>query len=184
MKKRRGALLTFLFCACVGLGVGYAALTDSFVINGEVGANIDNENLVCVFDGEETVSRDRVSTVDGTYCRWATDNAALGIDGKTTCELKIGGLTTKGNKATAMLIVENRSIDDPSLTAKLSTPNVTHSLNEELFGITVHWENDVATPTIAPGGYATLHVEVELLTTPTEAVTATDFLVTFTATTL
>ena len=36
MKKRRLAIVAFLLCACVGLGIGYAALSDSLTINGDV----------------------------------------------------------------------------------------------------------------------------------------------------
>ena len=182
MKKRRGALLTFLFCACVGLGVGYAALTDSFSIHGDIGANKDNENLVCVFDGE-TANSTIVSTVDGTHCQWATENGASAIDGRTDCELKFTGLTTKDQVASAKLVVENRSIEDASLTATLSAPDVVHHLDPSVFQVTVKWEGDEANPVIAPRAYATLSIEVKMLTTPTTAIDASAFSVSFTATT-
>ena len=36
MKKRRLAIVAFLLCACVGLGIGYAALSDTLTINGDI----------------------------------------------------------------------------------------------------------------------------------------------------
>ena len=181
MKKRNTAIATFLLLAAVSLGVGYAALSDSFSIHGDVGANKDNENLKCVLDGE-TAKSSIISTVDGTYCQWATTEGAAAIDGRTDCELKFANLTTKGQAATANLVVENRSINDASLTATLSAPTVTHSLAASIFEVSVAWEGGV-TPTIAPGEYAILNISVSLKTTPTNAIDSSALNISFTATT-
>ena len=181
MKKRNTAIATFLLLAAVSLGVGYAALTDSFSIHGDVGANKDNENLKCVLDGETEESA-VISTVDGTYCQWATTTGAAAIDGRTDCELKFVNLTTMGNEAWAKLVVENRSIDDDSLIATLSAPTVTHSLEASIFEVSVAWEGG-ATPIIAPGEHAILNISVKLKTTPTDAIDASALTISFTAAT-
>ena len=186
MKKRNTAIATFLLLAAVSLGVGYAALTDSFNIHGDVGANKDNENLVCVLDGE-TANSSVVSTVDGTYCQWATSEGAAAIDGRTDCELKFVSLTTKGQTATADLVVENRSINDNSLIATLSAPAVTHNLDTNVFDVSVAWDWTVTaenpTPVIKPNEHAVLKISVSLKTTPTNAIDASSLTISFTATT-
>lgn len=182
MKKRNTAIATFLLLAAVSLGVGYSALTDSFSIHGDVGANKDNENLVCVLDGE-TSNSTVISTVDETFCQWATPTGAAAIDGRTDCELKFVNLTTMGDTAWAKLVVENRSIEDDALTATLSVPTVTHSLEASIFEVSVAWEGGVDNPVIAPGEYAVLNISVSLKTTPTNAIDSTALNISFTATT-
>ena len=181
MKKRNTAIATFLLLAAVSLGVGYAALTDSFSIHGDVGANKNNENLKCVLDGE-TEESTVISTVDGVFCQWATTTGAAAIDGRTDCELKFVNLTTMNDTAWAKLVVENRSIDDDSLTATLSAPTVTHSLAASIFEVSVAWEGG-ANPTIAPREHAILNISVKLKTTPTNAIDSSALTISFTATT-
>ena len=181
MKKRNTVIATFLLLAAVSLGVGYAALTDSFNIHGDVGANKNNENLKCVLDGE-TEESTVISTVDGVFCQWATTTGAAAIDGRTDCELKFVNLTTMNDTAWAKLVVENRSIDDDSLTATLSAPTVTHSLAASIFEVSVAWEGG-ANPTIAPGEHAILNISVKLKTTPTNAIDSSALTISFTATT-
>ena len=181
MKQKRIIIALFLCFAFLGLGIGYAALTDTLKVSGDLGANINNDNLVIVFDGE-TENSDVVSTVDGVHCNFATTAGAAGIDGRTTIELTVSGLTTKGDQATATLIVENRSIEDESLTATLSDPSVNYGdLDQELFEITAEWVEDDLT--IASGEYKTINITITLKTTPTASVDAKAFEVTFTAVT-
>ena len=181
MKQKRIVIALFLCFAFLGLGIGYAALTDTLKVSGDLGANVNNDNLVVVFDGETTNSS-VVSSVDGTYCKFATDAGVAGIDGRTTIELVVSGLTTMGDTATATLIVENRSIDDDALTATLSAPTINYGeLDQEMFKITAEWvEDDLS---IASGEYKTIIISITLLTTPTASVDAKSFEVTFTAVT-
>ena len=191
MKKRRTAVCAFLLAACATLGMGYAALTDSFTVYGDLGANINNENLVVVFDGETTNTTD-VSSVDGVYCNFATNVGA--IDGRTSVELVVGGLTTKGQIATAQLRVENRSTAalgnelDAVLTEE---PSVNYgTIDDDMFTITATWADKTADglllkPITNVGSgtpdYNVLNVVVTLNSTPTQSVTASRFEITFTA---
>ena len=59
MKKRNLLVSGFFLLAGLTLGVGYAALTDGFVVFGDVGASADQNNLQVVFTDYET---------DGTRC--------------------------------------------------------------------------------------------------------------------
>jgi hypothetical protein len=183
MKKRNTAIATFLLFAAISLGVGYAALTDSFTVQGELGANVNNDNLVVVFDGE-TQNTSEVSSVDETYCNFATPAGAAAIDGKNICELTYSGLTTAGQVANATLRVENRSTNyvGTELDATLSSPTVDYGqVDQQLFKITATWENSDLT--LAPGESNNLLVIVELLKTTTTSVTAKDFSIKFSATT-
>lgn len=189
MKKRRIVVLAFLLFAALSLGIGYAALTDSFTVTGDLGANVDNSNLVVVFDGE-TTSTPEVSTVDGTHCNFATANGASGLDGKTVAELTISGLTTKDDTAWAKLVVVNRSEKalGTELDATLSDPTVNYKdLDKTMFEITATWKTiDEQEPTdkiLAKGEAMIVYIEIKLLKTPTTSVTAKSFEVTFTATT-
>ena len=184
MKKRNTAIATFLLFAAISLGVGYAALTDSFTVQGELGANVNNDNLVVVFDGE-TANTSEISVVDGVYCNFATPAGAASIDGKNICELSYSNLTTAGQVATATLRVENRSTNyvGTELDATLSTPTVDYGeVDQSLFEITATWENS-ADVVLAPGESNNLLVNVRLLKTTTASVTSKDFTVKFSATT-
>ena len=173
MKNRRLSIFVFLMIAIATLGIGYAALSDSFTIYGDLGANMDNSNLVVVFDGAD-------STTDGTY---ATIDG--NIDGLTSAEITFSHMTTKDQVATAKLVVENRSTNyaGSELDATLSTPVVTKTdINSSVFEISAVWEN----PTdlvIAPGESNAIIITVKLLKTPTASIDAKSFSVTFTATT-
>ena len=189
MKKRRIVVLAFLLFACLSLGIGYAALTDSFTVTGDLGANVDNSNLVVVFDGE-TESTTEVSTVDGTHCNFATANGASGLDGKTVAELTISGLTTKGDQAWAKLVVVNRSTAAKAdeLNATLSAPTVNYKdLDQGMFEITATWQTTTGTTpddqVLEINEAMVVYILIELLETPTNSVTAKSFEVTFTATT-
>lgn len=189
MKKRRIVVLAFLLFAALSLGIGYAALTDSFTVTGDLGANVDNSNLIVVFDGE-TTNTTEVSTVDGTHCNFATANGASGLDGKTVAELTISGLTTKGDQAWAKLVVVNRSTaaKDDELDATLSVPAVNYKeLDQNMFKITATWEKiggGAPDDQILQVNEAMIvHILIELQETPTSSVTAKSFEVSFTATT-
>ena len=195
MKNRRTSVAAFLLLSSLALGVGYAALSDSFTVTGDLGANVDNNNLVVVYDGE-TANSAQISSVDGVYCNFATASGVSAIDGRTTAELNFQGLNTSGNKAWAKLVVENRSVKavGNELDATLSDPVVNYkSIDQTMFKITATWESDdrvleaartdQSTGTPIAAGYNTIYVEVELLKTPTSSVTASQFEVTFTAST-
>lgn len=170
MKNRRLSIFVFLMIAMATLGIGYAALSDSFTIYGDLGANVDNSNLVVVFDSD--------STADGTYA-----NIDGNIDGLTSAEITFSNMTTKGQVATANLVVENRSTNGGAeLTATLSDPVVTATgIDATVFKITAAWANNDLT--IAPTESNTIVITVELLKTPTASIDAKSFSVTFTATT-
>ncbi len=187
MKKRRTALLAFLLTAGVTMGIGFAALSDSFTINGELGANIDNNNLIVCFDGESAVTTEISETI--AYCSFATDAGAAAIDGKTTCELNFTGLTTKGDTAHADLRVENRSTQFASneLDALLTEPSIDYkTVDKKIFEITAYWKQDnlKLEPMSKEGAVNfsnVICVQVKLLVTPTASVTSTAFAISFQA---
>lgn len=196
MKKRRISIAAFLAFATVSLGVGYAALTDSFTIYGDLGANIDNENLVVEFTSIETDG----STTDGSrngkddgYC------ALSGSLGATSAELSFHNLDTKGSIAWADLTVTNNSSGavGSELDAQLSNITIDFkTLDREMFDITATWEDaedtilsaartekdDQDNDVVIDAESNVIKVKVELLRTPTSSIPASKFVVTFTAT--
>ena len=189
MKKRRTALFAFLLTAAVSLGIGFAALSDSFTIYGDLGANVDNNNLIVCFDGTVTEDSPAISRVDEVRCFFATENKAAAIDGKTACELTFNGLDTKDEVAEAWLVVENRSTmaAGDELDAKLPDElDVKYrDVSQEIFDISATWDlSDGADLTLKPGESIVVNIKVTLKVTPTTYIDASSFEISFTATTI
>ena len=93
MKKRRFAIVAFLLCACICLGVGYAALTDTLTINGDITVKPHSADFVVKFT--------EVKFTDKTTTAIQTD--------ETVANFSSTQLTAAGDTATAILEVTNES---------------------------------------------------------------------------
>ena len=159
MKRRRGLIAVLIVCVAAVLGIGYAALSDTLIINGTSNATPSDANFVVVFDTEAQNTVEHCTVTEVT---------------ETTAKMTVTGadLTKTGDSATATLTIDNNS---PELGASLAA-SVTNT-NEEYFTVTY----DFAQDSIAASGTTTITVTVELVKTPIENVTGT-FTVTITAT--
>lgn len=98
MKNRRNIIVAFLLCACLIVGVGYAALTDTLMINGNVTVKHENANNVfdgCViFDNTITNGDNQIDTIE-----YSAD--------ADTATVSVNSLTVEGSKATFTLKIIN-----------------------------------------------------------------------------
>ena len=121
MKKRKNIIFAFLLFASLTLGVGYAALSESLDVWGNLGTNIDNTNLIMEYTE---------ANVDGTYCTQAD------ISSKTSAKLTFGSMTKVNQLAWVVLKVQNNSSNVSGvkeLTAKLHNIKVTLTDSQEKF---------------------------------------------------
>lgn len=110
MKKRKNAVLAFLLCAAIGLGVGYAAVTKDLTINGTIGATPNDDAFTVVFTGD-VVETDTINKLEAS----ATEDGVVG-------SFQASGLNTIGETVSAKYTVENQSTDyKASLSAKIYT---------------------------------------------------------------
>ena len=174
MKKRRLVIVAFLLIAAIALGVGYATLSTTLVIDGVAAIKTD---------GAKTEYDEDVYFKSGTANATGIDGVTIPTGGKTAT-VTIDSLKLEGNTATFTFVVESTSqfetrvaIDDikvANVTANPSTTGlVTTATANDWLDITAEWSDD----TIAPGNVTpattTLTLTVRLKQTPTEAVNRT-----------
>ena len=189
MKKRKNIIFAFLLFASLTLGVGYAALSESLDVWGNLGTNIDNTNLVMEYTE---------ANVDGTYCTQAD------IAAKTSAKLTFGSMTKVNQLAWVVLKVQNNSSNVSGveeLTAKLHNINVVLTESQDDFftvetkfasayagkaddGTANYTEWGAGDVILAPAESCYFYVGIKLKQTPTNALTAERFEVTFQATTV
>ncbi len=95
MKKRRLAIVAFLLCACMVIGIGYAAVSRELYVVGTV--NVANSSLNVVFSGatnDTSTLCTEARVVDDTHVRMTT-----------------GVMNEIGQKATATFIITNNMTD-------------------------------------------------------------------------
>lgn len=174
MKKQNKIVIGTIFAIILLMGIGYAGVTNvNLTINGNVLATADQTNFKVQFTGATptTESTNPKATVD-----------AKATAGSTQATVDISGLTTKDDSASAILEIENASID-----INASSVNVTVGANteEEYFTVTaVMCKADgepVTDYAVAHGEKTYVKVTAKLNKTPLEDI-GTKISVTVTAT--
>ena len=128
MKNRRNIIVAFLLCACLIVGVGYAALTDTLRIDGT--ATVKHENANNVFDG--------CVVFDTTITNGANqlDTIQYGTDADTA-NVTVNSLTVDGSTAVFTLKIKNNYQEAIYVTP---TIDATSSLYDPtLIGISSNW---------------------------------------------
>ncbi|MBQ2711799.1 MAG: hypothetical protein IJF71_00320 [Clostridia bacterium] len=172
MKKRRFAIVAFLLCACICLGVGYAALTDTLTINGDITVKPHNADFVVEFT--EVKSSDKTTT-------------AIQTD-KTVANFSSTQLSAAGDTATAILEVQNKSTGYKAQMADFGYATST-PLTETYFTYKVEYVEEtgvgvysvIAAPLLGVNETCLVRVTVTLVTQPVEEI-AYKFTLTATAT--
>lgn len=171
MKKRNTTIFAFLLLAAVGMGVGYAALTDNLSIGGKVDVNTDqamkdwNDDVRFTnmeFDSTHTANKAAVASVSYE-------------DEDDTAVLNVTGLDSKGDVIDITFTVGNANTN---YNAQIAEVTAMSNDNEANFTITASIIDSVAEKN---NGTATIKVSIELLVQPTETLTA-NFSVSYTAT--
>lgn len=132
MKKRNTTIFAFLLLAAVGMGVGYAAFSQEFDVNGTL--NIKTSQA------EEEFKEEIIFTAASAVVTKANNEAAAADattttieDGKHTVTWTINDLQAKGDKCVGTFTVTNNS----DLAAKIEAFANTNN-NADLFSVTVN----------------------------------------------
>ena len=167
MKNRRNIIVAFLLCACLIIGVGYAALTDILYITGS--ADVNQSAAEKAFDEDVHFSA-AVANEEG-------NTASVNSDNNDKASFSAKTLQGKGDKVTFTFTIVNEGDVDASVTPTLNA--TLGNTNPDYFTVTSDW--DGATKVLTAGGSLTYTVTVELIKTPTETIGAS-FLIELTAT--
>jgi hypothetical protein len=156
MKNRRNLIVAFLLCACLIVGVGYAALSDTLDINGT--ADVNQSAAEEAFN-EDIYFSDAVANQTG-------NTASVNGDNNDKASFTANTLKGKGDKATFTFTIKNNG----DVAAKI-TPKLNDAQGNTLpgyFTITSDW--DGATKDLAAGAEISYTITVELIQTPTETI--------------
>ena len=180
MKKRKTALLGFLLTAMLGIGVGYAAVTDVLDVTGKV--EITEQAAAGQFDTDVyflddiTISKPTVAT------------ASINTNDKDKASFTVSGLnpTVENDTVTITYTVKNDSTRDVQIAVKYRTnysdaTTGTYTSADNCFIVT----NSIGatTPEIAAGGTLDIIFTVTLTQTPTTTIDES-FIIEFEATAL
>ena len=177
MKNRKTIIVGFILVACMIVGVGYAAVTDNFVIDGQAtisdqGAldafneDIRFEGIVITVDGEEQVVSDVLASQDLGYtasCNVPLDSASFHIN------------DFKGQGQSKTIVFRIRNYGD--LAAELTVAAAVEDEETDIFSI----DCDLDAVTELPvGGYVDVKVTVTVDKSVVEQ-TSAEFTITFNA---
>ena len=172
MKNRRNIIVAFLLCACLIVGVGYAALSTELYLNGS--ASLNDTYMEELFDSKITwVSAESEDSKKVT--------AVISDDGDTIT-LNAAALTTVGEEIEVLCKMKNESSD---LTVKVIEPVL--NIVEKEAGDAGYFEVRVVPISdneLAPGESGTVIVYFKLLKsfvpTTEKALVQVDFELTYT----
>jgi len=122
MKKRRIAIVAFLLCACMVIGIGYAAVSKNLDVLGTV--NVGNSALNVTF-----TDAGKDADVDDNFC---TD--AVVLDGDVQARMTTTVMSEKGQTAVAYFIITNNMTDTDVSITHLGH-SFTGALNENYFDV-------------------------------------------------
>ena len=123
MKKRRIAIVAFLLCACMVIGMGYAAVSKNLDVLGTV--NVSNSALNVVFTNASAPAE-----VEDNCCTNVTV-----LDGAVQARMTTSVMSEKGQKAVAVLVIENKMTDTDVSITHLGH-SFTGALSEDYFTVT------------------------------------------------
>ena len=166
MKNRKTVVVAFLLVAVMLLGVGYAALTDVLDITGS--ADVNQSAAEEAFNEDIFFSAAAANQTGNT--------ASVNADNQDKASFTANTLKGQGDKVTFTFTIKNNGDVDATVTPTLNA--TTGNTKPEYFKITSDWNG--AAKTLAAGGTLTYTVTVELIKTPTEAISGS-FLIELTA---
>lgn len=152
MKKRNTTIFAFLLLAAVGMGVGYAAISQEFKVGGDITVDVDkaNEELEAEVYFSEVKKQEKCTvTID------SSDKHKASID--------VNGLELRGETATGTLVIKN----DFELPVNVQDIQFTENTNKTEFTVAYTLSNE----TIAAGQTVELTFTIKLNVVPTEQLT-------------
>ncbi len=177
MKTKRTTLVAFLLCAVLLLSIGFAALTDTLFITGEIEVGTDGATASfdqCIYFSNAEKSNDADSIVI---------NEDSTIDTKDTATVHVYSLSVKDDTASFTLTITNDS-DERDALITLSAAVADDDTNFSISCVKTDGSEIGSGVTVAKnGGTAQVKVVVTLKNTPVDAIT-TAIRVTLIATTI
>ena len=135
MKNRKTVIVAFMLIAVMLLGVGYAALNDTLVVDGTAGVDVDDTKEV--FDGDIYFSK----VISGDGC-----TAVINSDPDTgTITVTDGKLKEVGDEVIATYTIKSESDLDVTITKPTFANGKITNNNSTYFDVYVNWVNDSMT---------------------------------------
>ena len=165
MKKRRTLIISLLLVAALALGIGYAAVSGSLIIDGKVVASAQpfNVHFIAFQAGTGTGVLTNVPevTCDTTL---SASNPAKSI------MLNVRNMASAGDKVSATLTIENKNDCDMYVSVDTilygETAGAVTSETENYFKVTTNWGTEAVK--IEEDATQTITVTVEMLKSCTE----------------
>ena len=152
MKNRRSIIVAFLLCACLIVGIGYAALTDTLRIDGTAAVKFESANNV--FDGDVVFDTTIANGVN------QLDTIQYGAD-SDTATVTVNSLTVEGSEAVIRLVIVNEYQEDIYVTPTIDTTSALY--DPTLISLSSDWAG--ATKMIPSGGSLEYVLTVKCLRT-------------------
>ena len=165
MKTKRTAVVAFLLCAIMAIGIGFAAISRNLEINGNANLGI-NEPGFSVSFVEKTDGVAGCETNDGGVSKITIDSSDSSI-----ATFTVNGLKAEGDEVTGTFVIKNSSesnYDAVLGTPSLRTPTKDQNAYIEFISITAEFASGAKT-TIGKGETTTFTVTVKLLKVINEA---------------
>lgn len=116
MKTKRTAVVAFLLCAIMAIGIGFAAISKNLEINGNANIGMDATGFSVAFVQDDCETDDNlVSTI-------------VVAEDKTVATFTVNGLKKAGQKVTGTFTIKNTSTE--KYDAILGTPSVAFGTGE------------------------------------------------------
>ncbi len=174
MKNRKNIVIAFLLVASLCLSVGFAALTDTLTIGGDIKIDATGANggADVAWDGAVIFYDIREVKVNGS----ASTAVIPSISGDTlTANINAGVLKVKDDNVSFKVDVKNDHAEYDAVISSLSKTFSSTYFNVEITGIKDGTR-------ITKGGTQEVTVTITLIKTPTEAITNENFNISFIAT--
>jgi len=183
MKNRKLIITAFLVIACMAIGIGYAAVTDNFVINGQ--ATISDQGASDAFN--EDIRFVGIVVGDATKSDvLASDNLGYTASCNVPLDQASFHITSfKGKDDTKTIVFRVKNFGDVDSVLKLADEPATNS-NPTVFDVTYTLSDgttafpDEGGTALAAGDYVDIHVTVTVANSVTQETTA-DFVFKFVA---
>lgn len=156
MKNRRNLIVAFLLCACLIVGIGYAALTDVLDITGSADVNQSAAEEAFNQDIYFTAAVANEASVTGS-------TASINADNNDKASFTAKGLSSGGDKQTFTFTITNVGDLDAEVTPKISS-----NTNSTYFNVYSDWAGQAKT--LKAGESVTYTVTMELIATPTDTI--------------
>ncbi len=179
MKKRNSAIIAFLLCAVLCIGIGYSAVSDRLDIQGSLAG--DESAISSAFKDDVYFSAS--SQVTEGKIKVATQIAAdTNNEPNDRVKAQVSGFSLVNDTVTFTATIKN---DNPDLDASVKIIEIADMSNDYTTHYTITTDKGTDTPFIvkAGGGIETITVTITMIQTPVDAAeAAADFMIKIEAT--